>query len=210
MTRPGGIAVRALAVAVAFAAGLSACTARQPTLSELLAGYAPEPLPEATPQVSYLEIGRRLLRAEAYESALKAFMRSARLEGVTAAAMTGAGVAAEQLGRVREARIYFEAAVKLDPNSILARNNYGVALYKLGDYNTARAAFEAAFALSDGANQVAAQNLALVNYKIAELDGEAPVYVDFGYEVVRTGSSVYSLTPSDDDDEAAAPETEGG
>lgn len=209
MTRPGGTAVRALATGAMLAVTVGACAPYQPGVRELLAGHAPTPVPESTPEVSYIEIGRRLLAAGEYETAIKAFMRSVRIEGVSAAAMTGAGVAAEQLGRVREARGYFEAAVELDPNSILARNNLGVALYKLGDYHNARAAFEAAFALSDGANEVAAQNLALVTHKIAAIEGEGPVHVDLGYEVVRTGSSVYSLTPSGERPRET-PEAQGG
>lgn len=207
MRGAGRVPLAALAVVAALA---SACTTRPLTVAELLEGHAPPPVPEAPAGVTYLEIGRRLLQADEYETALKAFLRSVRIEGMSAGAMTGAGVAAEQLGRVREARNYFEVAVHLDPNSILARNNYGVALYKLGDYHTARAAFEAAFALSDGSNAVAAQNLALVNHKIALLDGAAPVEVDFGYDVVRTGSSVYSLEPSEAEEPEEPPEPEGG
>lgn len=177
-------------------AALAGCAPGQQTVGEMLAGYAPAPVPEATAEVTNLEIGRRLLAAGQPETALKAFLRSASIDGLSAAAMTGAGVAAEQIGLARDARTYFRAAVELDPNSILARNNYGVALYRAGDYQGARAAFQAAFVLSGGTNAVAAQNLALVDHKIAELAQGDPVPVDLGYAVVRTGSSVYAIEPS--------------
>ncbi len=196
MTRHGGGGRTVRAGTLILTCLLAACTERQPTLGELLAPHAPTPVPDAKPGVSYLVIGKRLLDAGQHETALKAFLRSARIEGVTAAAMNGAGVAAENLGRTTEAREYFRRAVELDPNSILARNNYGVALYKSGDYHMARSAFEAAFALSNGQNAVAARNLGLVEHKIAEIEGDTPIMIDTGYNVVRTGSSVYSLTPS--------------
>lgn len=211
MTPPGGVtAPRSAAVAVIalmLQMLMGGCAPGQLTVEELLAGYAPEPVPNAPSGVSYVEIGRRLLAAGQPETALKTFLRSVRIEGMSAAAMTGAGVAAEQLGRVTEARTYFKAAVDLDPNSILARNNLGVALYKVGDFYSSRAAFEAAFALSGGTNAVAAQNLALVSHKIAELEGEQLVPFDFGYELVRTGSNVYALEPADP---PTIPEEEGG
>ena len=190
MMRRGGIAL-ASGLALVAVAG---CQPGQPTVFDYLASYAQPSLPQAPEGTTYLEIGHRLLKARQPELALKSYLRSIRIEGMTSEAMNGAGVAAETLGRLGEARKYFEAAVKLDPNSILARNNYGVTLYRLGEYYKAKTAFEAAFALSDGTDQVAAQNLGLVDLKIQRLEAAAP-RPEPNADLVRTGTDVYLLRP---------------
>jgi tetratricopeptide (TPR) repeat protein len=120
---------------------------------------APPPMPE--PETSWLDLGRKLLAADQPDQARDAFIRSLRVEGVTAAALTGAGVAAEQQGMLTEARRHFEAARRRAPRSVTAHLNLGAVLYRMGELRAARRAFEAALKLSGGASEAAARNIAI-------------------------------------------------
>lgn len=148
------------------------------------------------PEPSALEQGVAFLRVGEPDQAHKAFMRSLRTEPHPAAALTGAGIAAEAQDLLTLARRYFEMARDLAPNSEVAHNNLGVVLYRLGDYARARRAFYAAYALSSGRNDLARRNLAL---------SEAAVRATYprtdsreSHEVQRIGRSEYRLFQKDD------------
>ena len=64
---------------------------------------------------SYLALGRRLLVAREPDLARRAFMASIYHDGISAAALTGAGIAAQQQGLLHEARRQLERAVELNP-----------------------------------------------------------------------------------------------
>lgn len=125
-----------------------------------------QPLPDNRGGTTYLNMGRQLLGANQPEMAQDAFIRSIRIEGVTAEALNGAGLASEQLGLLHDAKRYFERATKIAPNSVTAQNNLGAVLYRLGEYHAAKRAFQAAFALSSGSSTVAEQNVGLANQAI--------------------------------------------
>ncbi|MFQ5565831.1 MAG: hypothetical protein ACE5EU_05655, partial [Paracoccaceae bacterium] len=93
------------------------------------------------PVRSYLSLGKRMLAAREPDLAMKAFLTSMSVEGVSAEAMTGAGIAAQRQGLLTSARRYFEQARTLAPDSIVAHNNLGVVLYMLKEYYPARNAF---------------------------------------------------------------------
>ena len=143
---------------------------------------------------TYLIIGKRLIDAGEYDLAIDAFERSILIEGVSAAAMTGAGIAAEKRGLISMASRYFERARELAPESELANNNLGVVLYRLREYYRARQAFQAAFALSDGRNELALRNLRLTERIIKDIEAGRR-YVDpaLNMEVRRLGSSEFEL-----------------
>jgi Tfp pilus assembly protein PilF len=149
------LAATSLAVSLALAAAGCEFLPRDP-LAEL---EPPPALPQ--PTTSWLDLGRELLAADHPDEAHDAFIRSMRVDGITPAALTGAGVAAERRGLLTEARRYFEEAQARAPNSVTAHNNLGAVLYRLGELQDARAAFKAALMLSNGTNRVAARNLGI-------------------------------------------------
>lgn len=170
-----------------------------------LAGCAPgtqQPsveLPPATPlpehAESWFDLGTELLAAGESAQAEDAFIRSLRVEGATAAAFTGAGVAAQRQGLLTGAKRYFERAKEIEPTSIAAHNNLGAALFGLGELHAARHAFHIAFALSSGASQQAAQNLEMTELAIARAEAriaEEPVALHT-QNVQRSGSTTYKL-----------------
>ena len=150
-----------------------------------------DPLP--TPRMSYLELGRTLLRQNRVDLARDAFIRSLRVEGTTAAALSGAGVAAEKQGLLNEAQQFFSQARALAPESVLAHNNLGAVHYRMGEYHAARRSFQAAFALSSGKNQVAAKNLGMAELAIAREEDRNPKEVPNPIPLKRLGTGVYQL-----------------
>ena len=170
---------------------LAGCAQQHPTAE----------LPPATPlpeqAEDWFDLGTRLLAAGEPAQAEDAFIRSLRVEGMTAAALTGAGVAAQRQGLLTEAKRYFERAKELEPTSIAAHNNLGAALFGLGELQAARHAFRIAFALSSGASQQAAQNLEMTELAIARAEAaaaitEQPVALHT-QNVQRSGSTTYKL-----------------
>jgi tetratricopeptide (TPR) repeat protein len=125
---------------------------------------ATTPLPE--PETTWLDLGRELLAADRPDEAGEAFIRSLRVEGVTAAALTGAGVAAERQGMLSEARRQFEAARLRAPASATVHLNLGAVLYRMGELQAARRAFAEALALSDGTSDFARRNIAITDAAI--------------------------------------------
>lgn len=177
--------------AVAILLALAGCTATGPL----------EDAPELTaidsvvrPNETWLGLGERLLQAGEQRLAQQAFERSILIDGVTADALTGAGIAASNQGLVTMARSYFEASTELAPDSVVAQNNLGVVLLRLNEYYRARRAFQAAFALSDGRNELAMRNLRLAELAIAEIESGQD-YVDpaVNFTVRRLGSSEFEL-----------------
>ena len=157
---------------------------------------AVDPLPQ--PKTTYLDLGRSLLQQNRVDLAHDAFVRSLRTEGITAAALTGAGIAAERQGLLNEARSLFEKARAEAPDSVLAHNNLGAVHYRMGEYHAARRAFQAAFALSSGKNSVAARNLSLSEMAIAREAEENPKLARNPIRLQRLGSGAYILEPDTD------------
>ena len=142
---------------------------------------------------TYLNIGRHLLRSNQPNLAQDAFIRSIRVEGLSAAALNGAGLASERLGLLHDARRYFEHAARIDPNSVTAQNNLGVVLYRLEEYDSAKRAFHAAFALSSGTSAVAQQNIGLTNNAIERQQNSGIALVPNPVPLQRLGTGEYIL-----------------
>lgn len=138
-------------------------------------------------------MGRQMLLAGQPELAHDAFIRSLRVEGVSAAAITGAGLASARLGLLHNARRHFERATELAPGSVTAQNNLGAVLYRLGEYHTAHKAFQAAFKLSSGTNRVAAQNLGVTEMAIARAERQELPIVPNPVPSQRRGTGEYIL-----------------
>ena len=156
-------------------------------------------LPQAdalpAPTTTYLDLGRDLLRQNRIDLARDAFIRSLRVEGVTATALTGAGIAAERQGLLSEAQSFFEKARAEVPDSVLAHNNLGAVHFRLGEYHAARRAFQAAFALSSGKNDIAARNLGLAELAITREAEINPKPARNPIQLQRLGTGAYKLEP---------------
>lgn len=143
---------------------------------------------------SYLALGNRLLSANEPALALKAFTRSISVEGLSAEALTGAGIAARQQGMLGAARRHFQHARDLAPDSAIAHNNLGVALFALKDYDGARAAFRSAVKLAgDEKNEAARRNLERAEAALAALEGEGAEEPAATQRVVRLGTDVFRI-----------------
>lgn len=156
-----------------------------------LGGAGLDPAPAPAEDLSDLERGLALLRAGAPGQAHRAFMRALRTGRRPAAALTGAGLAAEARGMLTPARRYFEMARDLAPHSDVVHNNLGVVLYRLGEYEAAERSFRTAFALSSGQNRAALGNL-----HRAEARADArlvPPDPAVSHRLQRTGKGSYRL-----------------
>jgi Tfp pilus assembly protein PilF len=134
---------------------------------------------------SFLSLGNRMLAAREPDLAMKAFLSSMSVEGISVEAMTGAGIAAKQQGLLKSARRYFEQASKLAPDSVLAHNNLGVVLYMMKEYYPARNEFRSAFALSSGRSGIAERNLNRAEAKIARIEKTPEMGSIISQETIR-------------------------
>ncbi len=151
---------------------------------------------------SYLSLGKRMLTAREPDLAMKAFLTSMSADGISAEAMTGAGIAAQQLGLLTSARRYFEQARSLAPDSVIAHNNLGVVLYRLKEYYPARNASRRAFALSSGKSEMAERNLNRAEATIARMEKIPKTDPAISHDVIRLGTSEFRLI------EAASPDAD--
>lgn len=154
----------ALAIALLLSAAACEFPLRGPAIE--LEAPPPPPAPLPQPRTTWLDLGREFLAADRPDQAGEAFVRSLRVEGVTAAALTGAGVAAERQGMLTEARRHFEAARLRAPRSETVHLNLGAVLYRLGELHAARRAFQAALELSGGTSEFARRNIAISDIAI--------------------------------------------
>ena len=141
--------------------------------------------------VDGLTVGHRLMEAEEFELALSAYKRAAVETGVTAEVLSGMGSANLRLGRLQQARILLEKAVKEYANSASAWNNFGVVLINLDEYREARDAFRVAFGINNGDSELIRQNLILANRLIDEQMAEIELETQF--TLVRYGNGSYLL-----------------
>lgn len=180
------------------------------TLSALVCAACTTPGAETaltpTPQVrpaqseSYLTLGNRLLAAREPALAMQAFTASMSVEGISAEALTGAGIAAQQQGMLGAARRYFEHGRDLAPESPIAHSNLGVVLFRLKEYDDARSAFRIALALSGGDSEAVRRNFERAESALAALGEGHESDPALAQRVVRLGTDEFRLT--------ALPETE--
>jgi len=163
-------------------------------------GAAMREAPTGQTTGSYLSLGKHMLAAGEPDLAMKAFLTSLSAEGISAEAMTGAGIAAQQQGLLTSAQRYFEQARGLAPESMIAHNNLGVVLYKLKDYYPARDAFRRAYLLSSGKSKMAERNLNRTEAMIALMEEVPKTDPAVSHDVIRLGSSEFWLL------EAVSPE----
>lgn len=183
-------AVPSAAIA-AVSLALAGCAPQGP-FAELRAMQPPERSLATTPDALIAE-GTALLQAGEPDQAYKRFISALRIGGPPAKALTGAGLALEAQGLLRQAREYLERARNLAPGWPTAHNNLGVVQYKLGDYAAARQSFRAAYAISSGTNAIAAINLGAAEQALAARAPARPA--DITHTVQRLGGGVYTIAP---------------
>jgi Flp pilus assembly protein TadD len=144
--------------------------------------------------VDGLIVGHRLMEAQEYELALKAYYRAAGEDGVTVDTLSAIGSANLALGRLGQAEKMLRRALEIDPTFVPAMNNLGVVLMEQGDYGEARVVFQRAFAQDSGQTDSIRENL-----KLAIAESEASVYdgaqeeQEGGFRLVRQEKGKYVL-----------------
>jgi Flp pilus assembly protein TadD len=171
---------------------VSACVQTGP-MTQDAAQAQPSEAVKPRPTETYLSLGKRLLAAGEPDLAIRAFQGSMNKEGVSAQAITGAGIAYRQQGLLHEARRYFEKASLIAPKSVIAHNNLGVVLYQLKEYYPARDEFRTAFALSNGTSEMAERNLNRAEATIEALTLVPETDQVFSHDVVRLGGGEFRL-----------------
>ncbi len=153
--------------------------------------YAPYGVNTKEQSVDGLLVGHRLMAAGEYEQALKAYLRAAAEQGLTADVLSALGSANLKLGRLGQAEKLLRQAVKADETFPPAWNNLGVVLMEQGRYAEAARVFQTAFALDSGESAEIRENLLLALEKL-----EDPAYDDpekYSFALVRRGRGEYLL-----------------
>ncbi len=144
--------------------------------------------------VDGLIVGHRLMEAQEYELALKAYYRAAGEDGVTVDTLSAIGSANLALGRLGQAEKILRRALEFDATFVPAMNNLGVVLMEQGNYGEARVLFQRAFAQDSGQTDSIRENL-----KLAIAESEASVYdgvqeeQEGGFRLVRQEKGKYVL-----------------
>jgi Flp pilus assembly protein TadD len=142
--------------------------------------------------VDGLTVGHRLMEAQEYELALKAYLRAAGEEGVNEDVLSAIGSANLKLGRLGQAEQILRRAVEMEPTFVPALNNLGVVLMERGKTGEAKRVFEQAYAYDSGASDAIRENL-----RLAIAATEQTVYPSEseanGFSLVRQGQGEYLL-----------------
>lgn len=111
----------------------------------------------AAPGVAY-DVAKGELRAGRLAPALDGFRQAVREAPQSVDALNGLAVVYDLLGRYDQSRLYYEAALAVDPTSALVASNYGYSLYQQGDFTAARPLLLIAVAGDDEAARAASRN----------------------------------------------------
>lgn len=153
--------------------------------------YAPAGVDTTKAAVDGLLVGHRLMAAGQYELALKAYLRAAGQQGMTADVLSGLGTADLMLGRLGQAEKLLRRAVAKDETFAPAWNNLGVVLMEQGNIGEAERVFRTAFALDSGESAEIQENLRLA---LEKLDKSAnPEQNNYEFALVRQGTGQYLL-----------------
>lgn len=142
--------------------------------------------------VDGLIVGHRLMEAEEYELALRAYYRAAGNLGLNVDVLSALGSANLQLGRIGQAEALLRQALDQDEEFVPALNNLGVVLMEQGEYGEARRVFQSAFALDSGRTDAIRENLRLAIARMEEAVYSGPNNND-RFDLIRRGPGVYEL-----------------
>lgn len=139
-----------------------------------------------------LLVGHRLMEAGEYDLALRAYLRGAAEQGMTADVLSALGSVNLKLGRLGQSETLLERAVEADPKSVPALNNLGVVLMERGRIGEARAVFQRAYAIDSGSSDSIRENLrlAIARSESAVYDEDAE---DHNFSLVRRDKGQYVL-----------------
>ncbi|MEL6197420.1 MAG: hypothetical protein AAFT19_06210 [Pseudomonadota bacterium] len=149
-------------------------------------------------------LGLRLLAEADYVQAERAFNRALAQGDVRRETLAGMGIAAAGQGHLARAERFLRAALVLVPEDADTNAALGALLVQRGDDEAARSHLRTAFVVSSGQHEVAAQQLALVEARLARRlprDIEAEEAVAFRTQ--RLGRSEYRLVSLDASAQAA-------
>ena len=145
--------------------------------------------------VDGLIVGHRLMAAQEYELALKAYYRAAGEDGVTVDTLSAIGSANLALGRLGQAEKILRRALEEDPTFVPAMNNLGVVLMEQDNYGEARVYFQRAFAQDSGQTDSIRENLklAIAQSEASVYDGAQQEEETGGFRLVRQEKGKYVL-----------------
>lgn len=171
---------------------LAACEPQPPALGEGAEPFAPTGKVRAEDAIDGLIVGHRLMAAQEYELALKAYLRAAGEIGITVDVLSAMGSANLHLGRIGQAETMLRRAIKVDQTFVPAWNNLGVVLMEQGEVGEASRVFRTAFALDSGNSDEIRENLRRALAKI-----EKTAYTDekeeSAFDLVRRGNGRYLI-----------------
>lgn len=131
------------------------------------------------------ELGRYYHGQLRYGRAIEAYQRALAMDPGMVDAMNAMGAAYAESGDLVLAREQFEAALKLQAESVYTYNNLGFVNYLAGDYPAAVAAYKQALRL-DGSHEKARRNLMLAMERMGEGDQIARTSAQDAVAAVQT------------------------
>ncbi len=143
--------------------------------------------------VDGLLVGHRLMEADEYELALKAYLRGAAENGMTVDVLSALGSANLALGRLGQSEALLRRALDVDPTFVPALNNLGVVLIERGKNGEARVIFQRAFAQDSGQSDSIRENLRLAIAKTENTAYDDSQTEDPKFNLVRRGQGQYEL-----------------
>ena len=142
--------------------------------------------------VDGLLVGHRLMAANEFELALRAYNRAALQQGLTVDTLSAIGSANLSLGRLGQAERWLRRAVEEDPTFPPAWNNLGVVLMERGNVSEASAVFRRAFAADNGNSDEIRDNLRLALAKM-ENPSNTSLQENQNFNLIRRGRGDFLL-----------------
>ena len=142
--------------------------------------------------VDGLIVGHRLMAANEYELALKAYTRAAAQQGLNVDTLSALGSANLALGRLGQAERLLRQATDQDPGFPPAWNNLGVILMERGNVAEASEVFRRAYAADNGNSDEIRDNLRLALAKL-ENPGDNAAQENQNFNLIRRGRGDFEL-----------------
>ena len=139
-----------------------------------------------------LIVGHRLMAANEYELALKAYIRAAAQQGLNVDTLSAIGSANLALGRLGQAEELLRRAAREDPSFPPAWNNLGVILMEQGNVAEASEVFRRAYAADNGNSDEIRDNLRLALANLANSDDNV-LQGNQNYNLIRRGRGDFEL-----------------
>ena len=143
--------------------------------------------------VDGLIVGHRLMAANEYELALKAYYRAAAQQGLNVDTLSAIGSANLKLGRLGQAEKNLREATREDPTFPPAWNNLGVILMEQGRVAEASEVFRRAFAADNGNSDEIRDNLRLALANLENSNNNDNVEENQNFNLIRRGAGDFVL-----------------